>query len=92
MQKKILKKLELHNPIVRNVVVIVGIILGLVVLGLASGIINALLKFLLGLGWKLLIAIGATAIICGAVFGYAEMRTHGYVSPVKDDEDEDDDF
>jgi hypothetical protein len=67
----------------------IGIVLGLVALGLLSGIINAILGFLLKLGWKLIITIAVTALLCGAIFGYAEMRSNERVVVIEEDDDDD---
>ncbi|MBQ7411048.1 MAG: hypothetical protein IJW20_06680 [Clostridia bacterium] len=75
MIKKNLKALK--NPIVRNVAIIIGVIVALVAVGLVASIIKALLAWVLTLGWKILMAIAITALLCGAIFGYAEMKRFG---------------
>ena len=77
-------KKHLSNPIVRNVVVIIAIVTVLVALGLLSSVINTVIGWVLGFGWKILLAIAVTAVLCGIIFGFAEMRIHGNV----EDDDE----
>lgn len=91
--KKILNKILANkkNPIVRNVVVIIGCIVALLALGLVASVIKAMLSWVLALGWHILLTIAITTLLCGVIFGYAEMRTHGYVIEEVDEEEYDDD-
>lgn len=79
-------KKHLSNPIVRNVVVIIAIVAALLALGLVASVIKTVIGWVLGFGWKILLAIAVTALLCGVIFGFAEMRIHG---KTEDDDYED---
>ena len=69
------KNLKLpKNPIARNVVVIIGVIAVLLVVALLASIIRSLVGWILALGWKYLLTIVITAVLCGVIFGYADMK------------------
>ena len=93
MLKKILNKVpKATNPITRNIIVIIGVIAALAALALAATIVRALFAWIWALGWKILLTIAVTTIICGVIFGYAEMRRNGEVIVFRRRKDEDESF
>lgn len=76
------KNLKLpKNPIARNVVAIIGVVVVLLVVALLASVIRFFVDWVLSLGWKYLLTIAITALLCGVIFGYADMKKN-------DDDDE----
>ena len=60
------KNLKLpKNPIARNVVAIIGVVAVLLVVALLASLIRFLVGWILALGWKYLLTIIITALLCG---------------------------
>ena len=69
------KNLKLpKNPIARNVVVIIGVIGVVLAIALLASLIRFLVGWVISLGWKYLLTIAITALLCGVIFGYVDMK------------------
>ena len=76
------KNLKLpKNPIARNVVAIIGVVAVVLVVALLASLIRFIVGWILALGWKYILTIAITALLCGVIFGYVDMKKN-------DDDDE----
>ena len=75
------KNLKLpKNPIARNVVAIIGVVSVVLVVALLASLIRFIVGWILALGWKYILTIAITALLCGVIFGYVDM--------IKNDDDD----